>query len=137
MPDRIKALITMIGVPLFCTILSAALNYILAKMGVLSDDILTGSPPVYLDVSYQLILISIGAIGTVAITEGFEEQARVLWPALSCFVLLVLTMFSQAISTTLTPNTPDWGLLRVWIPDIFGSVTVGLTVRQVRVKEGI
>jgi hypothetical protein len=120
-------------VPFVCTVMSVCVNIILAQAEILDRAALAGNPPTVLDVSIQLVFISVGAIASIGLVEDDGLRARALRPLLYCFAALCIILAMQALSKQ------HWGwvvsgMLRVWIPDVIGAMTMGLTIWDVEYK---
>lgn len=127
--SRLPGFVSSLGVPFVCTVMSVCVNVILAQAEILDRASLNGNPPTVLDVSIQLVFISVGAIAAIGLVEDEGLKARALWPLLYCFAALCVILAMQSLSK----QQWDWvvlnrGLLRVWLPDIIGAITMGLTI---------
>lgn len=109
--------------------MSVCVNVVLAQAGVVDRSALDGDLPTVLDVSIQLVFVSIGAIAALALVKDQTVRARTIWPMVLCLAALCLIMASQSVSIQ------DWAwadahqpFLRIWLPDAIGAMTIGLTV---------
>lgn len=131
--SRIDYLISF-GLPLVCVVASGFINLILVQAGLIDKAALDPKLPTVLDVSLQLVFITVGAIVTMSNTGDSGLQARILSPMILCFFALCFILGLQAMSTVTTwPWVNKWQIiLRVVGPDVIGAGTIGFTIWNLR-----
>lgn len=122
------------GVPLLCVLASGFLNIVIIKIGIGDQAALNPTNPTVLDVSLQLVFLTVGTLVTLTNVKNTTIRANALTPAMFCFFALCLILGIQAITTekswTFIQQHIIW--FRIIIPDIFGAMTVGLTIWYLR-----
>lgn len=122
------------GVPLLCVVASGFVNLVLVQAGLIDKSALNPKLPTVLDVSLQLVFITVGAIVTMSNSKDPRLQAKILPPMIFCFFAMCFILGLQAMSTiTMWPWVTKWQLiLRVIGPDVIGAGTIGFTVWNLR-----
>jgi len=126
--------ITAAIVPFACVLLSIFLKVVLAVM--LDPAPLKGATPPVLDVSIQLILISMGGVLTGRLSKDQALKNKLFWPAVGCFVGLIVTLTLLAVSKLpwdFISAYQSW--FRVWGPNLVGAATIGITIGSVRRRQ--
>lgn len=130
--SRRPSFVSSLVVPCVCTIMSVCVNIILAQAEILDREALTGKIPTVLDVSIQLVFISVGAIASIGLVKDEGLRAKALWPLLYCILALCTILALQALSKQQWSwAIANQGMLRIWLPNVVGAITMGLTVWEV------
>lgn len=115
-------------VPLACGVATVFVNIVLAHSGVADRAALAGDTPTVLDVSMQLIFIAAGGAISLALSPNHTTQARSAIPLVACFFALCVDLGILIISEQPWEWVAEnYGLVRVWIPNMIGLFAVALT----------